>query len=168
MQCKVSFEKKSKVNRFCSRSCAARFNNKIYPKRGLTKECRLCTNKIPSTYTFCESCWNSEDGLSARSKVRVYEWLSGKWDGAIGVGDQLSNVIRKYLLLESGLSCQKCGFNKNHPDDNKTILEINHINGNPFDHTKENLEVICPNCHALTSSYRGRNYGNGRPSRYSN
>ncbi len=36
-------------------------------------------------------------------------------------------------------------------------LELDHINGDRFDHRLENLRLLCPNCHALTATYRGKN-----------
>lgn len=30
---------------------------------------------------------------------------------------------------------------------------------------EENLLLLCPNCHSLTSTYKGANKGNGRPGR---
>lgn len=36
-------------------------------------------------------------------------------------------------------------------------LELEHVNGNNRDNRLENLKIICPNCHALTPTYRGRN-----------
>lgn len=36
-------------------------------------------------------------------------------------------------------------------------LELEHKNGNNSDHRIENLTLLCPNCHALTSTYRGKN-----------
>lgn len=39
-------------------------------------------------------------------------------------------------------------------------LELDHINGVRTDNKLENLRILCPNCHARTSTYRGRNKGN--------
>lgn len=36
-------------------------------------------------------------------------------------------------------------------------LELHHINGVNNDHRIENLQLLCPNCHAQISSYRGKN-----------
>jgi 5-methylcytosine-specific restriction endonuclease McrA len=39
----------------------------------------------------------------------------------------------------------------------KIPLELDHINGITSDNRLENLRIICPNCHALTPNYRGKN-----------
>ena len=36
-------------------------------------------------------------------------------------------------------------------------LELDHINGIRSDNRLTNLRLLCPNCHALTSTYRGKN-----------
>lgn len=38
----------------------------------------------------------------------------------------------------------------------KIPLELHHINGDSNDNRLNNLQLLCPNCHALTSNYRNR------------
>lgn len=152
--------------KFCSRSCAVSLNNRISPKRRPEGTCTFCKAAIPTSNRSgrCHPCGTSYGRLMSR-EGKVNLWLSGEWDGNTSSG--LSDHIRNHLLEEAGFACQECSYNTRHPDDGRPILEIEHINGNGMDNRPENLKVLCPNCHALTSTYRGRNRGNGRPSRYS-
>ena len=50
--------------------------------------------------------------------------------------------------------CEKCGLEI--WQGQQIPLEIHHINGNNTDNRLENLQLLCPNCHALTNNYRGR------------
>lgn len=36
-------------------------------------------------------------------------------------------------------------------------LELDHIDGNSDDNRLANIRLLCPNCHAMTPTYRGRN-----------
>jgi len=38
-------------------------------------------------------------------------------------------------------------------------IELDHTDGNCENNTRENLRLICPNCHAQTPTYRGKNMG---------
>ena len=38
-------------------------------------------------------------------------------------------------------------------------LELHHVNGIKDDLRVENLQLLCPNCHAFTDNYRGKNIG---------
>jgi hypothetical protein len=40
-----------------------------------------------------------------------------------------------------------------------TPIELDHIDGNCANNAKENLRLICPNCHAQTEFYKGANAG---------
>jgi predicted HNH restriction endonuclease len=46
-------------------------------------------------------------------------------------------------------------------------LELHHVNGERTDHRLENLQLLCPNCHALTDTYRARNKQNAQVRRLS-
>ena len=41
-------------------------------------------------------------------------------------------------------------------------LELHHIDGNPKNNTLINFQILCPNCHALTDNYRGKNKKTGK------
>lgn len=38
--------------------------------------------------------------------------------------------------------------------------------GNYLNNSEDNLDLICPNCHSLTPTYRALNIGNGRKDRH--
>ena len=64
----------------------------------------------------------------------------------------------KLRLIRDGLKqhrCEKCQGTEWHG----ALMPIclNHINGNNRDYRFDNLEILCPNCHALTPTFAGRN-----------
>ena len=71
--------------------------------------------------------------------------------------DIQSNKVRKKLLDEGykEYRCECCGLNEwlNEP----IPLELHHKDGNHFNNSLDNFQLLCPNCHAKTSSYRGKN-----------
>ncbi len=38
-------------------------------------------------------------------------------------------------------------------------LQIDHIDGNSDNNTEDNFRLLCPNCHAQTPTYSGKNAG---------
>lgn len=72
-----------------------------------------------------------------------------------------TNKLKIRLLKENIIEdkCNRCGIEK--WNNNKIVKELNHIDGNRFNHKLDNLELLCPNCHSQTKNYRGKNI-NGR------
>ena len=68
-----------------------------------------------------------------------------------------SDNLKKRLLLE-GIKEYKCECCQNVEWNGKQIpLELHHINGKSHDNRLENLILLCPNCHAQTDNYCGKN-----------
>lgn len=66
--------------------------------------------------------------------------------------------LKKRLFLD-GLKtpkCELCGWAKLSPD-GRIPVELDHINGDRYDNRIENLRVLCPNCHSLQLTHRGKN-----------
>lgn len=53
---KTIAEHKRVNNHFCSRSCAATYNNKNTIKKSLTKKCKNCKTLIYASNTYCPDC----------------------------------------------------------------------------------------------------------------
>lgn len=71
-----------------------------------------------------------------------------------------SNKLRIRLLKE-GVKKHICEVCDQTTWMNKPIpLELDHIDGVRNNHRKENLRLLCPNCHAQTDTYRGKNTKN--------
>ena len=66
-----------------------------------------------------------------------------------------SSAAAKGLILKRGNVCESCG---NSEWLGYTImLEVHHKDGDKHNNDEDNLSLLCPNCHALTDNFRGRN-----------
>tara|TARA_B100000902_G_scaffold55542_1_gene62270 strand:- start:15986 stop:16456 length:471 start_codon:yes stop_codon:yes gene_type:complete len=97
--------------------------------------------------------WNK--GRPLQPKRNVLEYLCNPSKHGIS-----SNALRKRLIAE-GIKqhkCECCGITD--WNGKPTPIELDHIDGNRYNNTIENLRILCPNCHAQTDTYRGRNKKN--------
>lgn len=100
------------------------------------------------TSHFTGQSWSKGKKLEPRVSTEVY--LNNQ-------ATTSSSVIRKRLIRE-GIFEHRCNRCKNTTWNGQPIaIELEHINGDHFDNTLSNLELLCPNCHAQTSTYKGKN-----------
>lgn len=67
---------------------------------------------------------------------------------------RLQSGHRKRIIREGLLgkyACSECGISS--WNSKYIVLQIDHVNGNPYDHRLENLRLLCPNCHSQTETY---------------
>jgi hypothetical protein len=73
-------------------------------------------------------------------------------------GSYYQSYKLKRRLLKENLKekcCECCGLFQ--WQGKEIPLELHHVNGDNRDNRIENLQLLCPNCHALTDNYRGLN-----------
>jgi len=73
-----------------------------------------------------------------------------------------TNSSIKVILFETfnvGKKCQNCGISEWHGVE--IPLELDHINGDSTNNRVDNLRLLCPNCHSITPTWRGRNINTG-------
>jgi hypothetical protein len=94
-------------------------------------------------------------------KGRTHGWSPRTPLSELLVDNCLSGVSTSKLkrrLLDAGLlhrRCYRCGLRE--WQGQPIPLELEHVNGNRLDNSSSNLILLCPNCHAMTPTYRGRN-----------
>ena len=72
-------------------------------------------------------------------------------------GSFISSHRLKLKLLEDGIKlrrCERCDMKDwlGEP----IPIELHHKNGDRFDNRLDNLQLLCPNCHALTDNHAGK------------
>ena len=74
-------------------------------------------------------------------------------------GSNFQSFKLKKRLFSSGIKTQRCELCSwaEISEDGRIPLELDHINGDRYDNRLENLRVLCPNCHSLQPTHRGRN-----------
>lgn len=137
-------------------------NTKVLEVSNIIKYCKFCGKPLlnKKQMLFCNNECKSEyyyQEYIARWKRGLEDGMSGKYG--------ISKRIKRYLFNKYNNKCCKCGWNQMNPFTNKIPLEVHHKDGDYTNNDEENLELLCPNCHSLTDTYKNGNTNNGRKER---
>ena len=122
--------------------------------------CTNCNIKIEKSNKFCS--------IKCQKEFKYKQYIKNRKNGLeTGLrGDyQVSMHIKRFLFNKYKNKCAKCNWGQVNEYTNNIPLEIEHIDGNYKNNKENNLILLCPNCHSLTSTYKGANLNNGRKSR---
>lgn len=139
--------------KFCSKSCSAKYNNVHSPKKKKQeKKCLNCTNIVEyNAAKFCKHCielgWHSSyPDKPYKLRTLEYELKLNKHAGA-NKYNKIRGWARQYNK-QSIIKCEKCGYDKHVEVAHKKpicsfpltslLTEIN---------SRDNILFLCPNCH---------------------
>lgn len=126
--------------------------------------CLHCNKEVPPKKNcFGKYCNNACQAAHTTQKV-IDAFLADPSPATLYSGGQIRKGIRKYFIVQADSKCSLCQWGEINPHSATELppLEVDHTDGNWQNCIPSNLRVICPNCHSLTATYRGRNKGNGR------
>ena len=115
--------------------------NEIIPFKGYTYNHKYCDNK-------CQAEFRQKKCLERDTKLFLEAKLKRRPN------------IRSVLTNLRGYKCEECNiseYNGKH-----IVLQVDHVNGDPYNDDPKNLRLLCPNCHSQTETFAGANRGNGR------
>jgi|688.fasta_scaffold06007_2 hypothetical protein len=159
--------------KFCGLSCAASYNNQMYPKRkkgvvypkdkpGLFLKikrdpinCKTCEKLfIPSSSnkTYCSIDCHNNYYYHYVEKSRTF-----LQPGCSGGG--CNAAIRKYLVKKHGNKCMICDQSGDNWNGKPMTLIVDHVDGDAYNYSVNNMRLVCPNCDSQLSTYKGRNKG---------
>lgn len=144
--------------RFCNKECAHGFSTKAKRKeinkkvsislsgrkswtssgfkKGFDKRRNLAFSEVS-----CKKRSNSlKKHFKNKYKSKCFNELSGKYSR------------KRRILEEQNFKCNRCGLDKWLGQNIK--FELEHKDGNKLNNDRNNLEVLCPNCHSLTPWWR--------------
>jgi hypothetical protein len=145
------------------------------------KVCILCNNTFKpksNNSKICPSCKSSkclncntillDGGKYCSNKCQAeYQWKqtvenilkAGEFDHN-HLNETNRTQARKFLIQLHGHKCSICNLSEWM---NKPIpLIVDHIDGNPTNHSIENFRLVCGNCDMQLDTYKNKNKGNGR------
>lgn len=142
--CGTMIPYEGRLNTYCNHSCAAAATNRTrLGGKPRTRKCLDCSAYPEKNHKYCNEC-RKKHPERANKKTDLKEARTDR-------------VRKRILLAECGIKCQACYNTEWHGC--PIPLDLDHIDGDSDNNDRDNLRLICPNCHALTPTYKGRNQG---------
>jgi 5-methylcytosine-specific restriction endonuclease McrA len=154
--------------RFCSRSCAAKFNNKGVKRNGAKINWIEINNFMNNGGSYRDAaekfgiCKATISKARGRGDITLQKTIdmsaeeySNKVNGVKAKPHHRKLLRRKLLNEGTEYKCVICKITK--WNEKAISLEVDHIDGNSSNNLLENLRLLCPNCHSQTNTWRGRN-----------
>lgn len=132
---------------FCSRSCA---NSRTFSEEAIVKKSE--SQKLSWQNKTEEQRDAHISHLKDNVKKRQDHWENFRTNTDT-TEIKSSDTIKKKLWKEQNKLCSMC----NGTDEwlgKKLVMELHHKDGDNTNNVRENLEVICPNCHSTTDTWR--------------
>ncbi len=131
--------------KFCSSSCAARYNNRAFPKRTRQRFfCKTCGTEIAYRRSYCENCdptkpkdFSNVTIAQVRSQAR---YQANAWIRKL--------ARRTFYNSDKPKCCYRCGYTKHFE-----VCHVKPIQNFPENtpmavvNSLDNLVALCPNCH---------------------
>lgn len=149
LACPVNIMKCTQCNnetqnpRFCSRSCAATYNNKKYPKRKLQGTCLVCVAPIGHGLKYCSKQCRDEIRPEKLTKAEIQK--------------RYRNGVKRRAVEYKGGKCIVCDYNRclrglefHHLDPTKKDFQISRANPIAWDKIETELDkcvLVCCRCH---------------------
>lgn len=150
MNC-LKCNKETNNPRFCSRSCAASYNNTINPKRKTKKKCLQCNDSVLSyRHNRCKNHWDNYKENKYQNKTvgeyRELQSVKGKHPSWMNTHVRL--FARSWLKHLAKQPCSHCGYDKHVELAHiKAITEFNNDALLSEINSESNVIPLCPNCH---------------------
>lgn len=145
-------EPHDKDGKFCSRTCA---NSRSWSENDKLKKSTAAKNSVKVTEQNRLNANNKEKIEAYKKTIIIRNDERLKEIMNINFNDLNPKEQRFKIFKEQNCKCNNCKNDK--WLDNEIPLELEHKDGNRKNNNRENLELLCPNCHALTLTWRGRN-----------
>lgn len=145
--------------------CSRKFNSntglKIHFWRVHTEKGKL-HNPSKGYADGTRTIWNKGKNAFEDSRIRKYSTTVSN-NSKIKLLNKPWEDVGKYskrtrVILEQDSKCLHCGISE--WQGKPITLEVDHIDGNNKNDSRENLRALCPNCHSQTDTWRGKNFAN--------